>query len=87
MKKTMTFEEFNDSYADLKKKIAILKSKRKDVLKLAKSLAKAANKLYVFCNKNFYFEDEFGKHPISKKIPNIIDDLEFWRTIDIDFTI
>ena len=83
-KDAITFEEFNKDYTLLKKHIAILKAKRKDVLKIAKSLAKAANKLYIFGNKNLYFEDEKGVHPVSKKLPKIMDDLEFWRTIDLE---
>ena len=85
--KNITFEQFNQEYSDLKKKIAFLKTKRKEVFKIAKALAKHAEKLYAIGNKKFYLEDETGVHPLSKKIPAMMDDFEFWRTIDIDFTI
>lgn len=86
-KNNFTIEEFIEKYDELKKQIAILKSKRRDVLKIAKALAKAANKLCKIGDKNFYIDTETGLQPISKKLPKIMDDLEFWRTIDIEFTI
>lgn len=85
MKKQMTKREFIQEHAELKKKFKEAKRALKHVYSLTMPLVRGASKLYKQ-GINFYVKDEKGRTSAFKRLDSLMDDLEFWRTIDVDLT-
>ena len=83
--KQMTKREFIQKHAELKKKFKEAKRALKHVYSLTMPLVRGASKLYKQ-GINFYVKDEKGRMPAFKRLDSLMDDLEFWRTIDVDLT-
>ncbi len=84
--KQMTKREFIQKHDELKKKFKEAKRALKHVYSLTMPLVRGASKLYKQ-GINFYVKDEKGHSmPAFKRLDSLMDDLEFWRTIDVDLT-
>lgn len=85
MAKKMTKQEFTNEHAQLKQMFKDVKQALRHVHKLTKPLVKKARKLYKQGN-SLYLDTEQGTVPSFKALPKLMDDLEFWQTLDIDLT-
>jgi len=86
MKKPITKKEFVQQHAELKKMFKDVKKALRVVHQLTKPLVKRASKLYKKGDTLYIEEDGKPIRPSFKTLPKLMDDLEFWRTIDVDLT-
>ena len=82
MAKKMAKQEFIDEYAQLKQMFKEVKRALRHVHVLTKPLVKQAYKLH----KQGYILHETGTMPDSKSFVKMMNDLDFWRTLDTDLT-
>ena len=86
MKKPITKKEFVQQYAELKKMFKNVKKALRVVHQLTKPLVKRASRLYQRGNTLYIEEDGKPIEPSFKTLPKLMDDLDCWRSIDVDLT-
>lgn len=83
-KKTLTRKEFTAEYRSLAKQIAEVKSLLKAAKKMARPLARTAYKLRDFGDELYVAGKNKMLVPTFKGLPKMMDNLDFWTSIDHD---